>query len=1086
MKTNTKDLKNLLIKNGILGSKDSINLTDVPINNRKKREHRNKETYLWINNELKYIISDTRLGPINYKSYCLIKKHCADLVCKVIKLPDKDQCVYLTEYFEGQTINNALKSGAITKSDYIGFGEKVFKNLGITEDESTALKAEKEYNKVLKKINAIDIIEDFDKKLLNYLAGPIFNNLIKDIKPTTRITSGDFHGNNILINKKGILKLVDLELLERTHFYEEDLVRFNHFSNIDLKDRIKKLYIGDRYDSFEFFFLLKQIVIEYELSSPYLFFKNWPRKIERIVNIAKELELFSKESILNIITPDNRGDLDKWQIFWKVDDKFTEENSIVGQFEPNSNVTVEFDLNQFVKPVQIRFDPSTVVGEVTFDKIFLRERNNNRKFVDIERSSIFGDGDIVEIDKKNGRYLSIGGDPRINLPEIKPRFDKLVIHLRYKQQLISVKEISEKLKQIDLSRLKRERDFQDLESKFSLYEKKKEGDIKILEGFKSKVSEILKDLSFKGSNGENTDESLKFINDHIKGNEIALNKSTDLNKINKEKISKLETKIKNQQKESGLKDKNLTKLLLEVKRLEKKTSYFGAKIDNNNLKLQEAKGEGDRYLTELRKLEKINSSLEAKLGNVNLESQYIKEERNGYLVEIKRLEKINSSLETKLEKSVFEVNERRNETETKLLELQTLAKHNSLLEAKLKKSDSDLDNLKIETKECFVESRKVEKINSSLEAKLEKNDTELAGLKNERKEFLLELRKLEKINSSLEAKLEKNDTELAGLKNERKEFLLESRKLEKINSSLEAKLEKNDSELAGLKNERKEFLLELRKLEKINSTLATKLEKSCFELKNREDLVNNNLSDIKKLEKDNNMFVATLQKNDSELNDLKRQRKQGLLDLNKLRKTNVLLERELEITEKNSVHLNQKLNEKIKIIKEQFIKIKEYEQNNKKASSDLRNLEKEKFNINEELAESKSLIESQKEKINISLKENAQIYKEIKILRKFSFNIQNKLSNKADSLNLALREKEKQRIALNKTVQETEILKEKKEEIRGKYESLKKQYNTVDSRVDFLQEANRNNKLAYLKYKSMYNNITNKAGYNFLKKLKIV
>ena len=251
-------------------------------------------------------------------------------------------------------------------------------------------------------------------------------------------------------------------------------------------------------------------------------------------------------------------------------------------------------------------------------------------------------------------------------------------------------------------------------------------------------------------------------------------------------------------------------------------------------------------------------------------------------------------------------------------------------------------------------------------------------------------------------------------------------------------------------------------------------------------MVNNNLSDIKKLEKDNNMFVATLQKNDSELNDLKRQRKQGLLDLNKLRKTNVLLERELEITEKNSVHLNQKLNEKIKIIKEQFIKIKEYEQNNKKASSDLRNLEKEKFNINEELVESKSLIESQKEKINISVKENAQIYKEIKILRKFSFNIQNKLSNKADSLNLALREKEKQRIALNKTVQETEILKEKKEEIRGKYESLKKQYNTVDSRVDFLQEANRNNKLAYLKYKSMYNNITNKAGYNFLKKLKIV
>ncbi len=340
----------------------------------------------------------------------------------------KEKEVFITEFFDGQSLEQAIEDGTILPSDAKSLAFKVLKHLECTYSNSDENSYKIELCELLSEIKKCRLFNALDQ---DFISSQLFNLILEEgrnLNFRKRWTNGDLIGRNILRNKAGQIKLIDYEFAKNTHFYWEDYFRWKSFSNFEGNEFLNDIFEPQipHGRGFEVLFLLNQILLDYEVFGANLALQKLSPKIARLKEIA-ELEnaglkhsvFFSSKaedepaSTTNMIS----------QLFWSKDETYSEDQSFRELVTLDQSQIMEVDLvPDWEGPVYFRFDPCNGVGVIEISEISIMQSDGALLYL-MNKNSEWGGircgRELLELSRTNSMVLfSHGIDPSIRIPPV--------------------------------------------------------------------------------------------------------------------------------------------------------------------------------------------------------------------------------------------------------------------------------------------------------------------------------------------------------------------------------------------------------------------------------------------------------------------------------------------------------------------------------------------------------------------------------------------------------------------------------------------------------------------------------------------
>jgi CII-binding regulator of phage lambda lysogenization HflD len=220
-----------------------------------------------------------------------------------------------------------------------------------------------------------------DKSFLDTVVFPFIREGIFQASPMLRWTNGDFIERNMFLDSAGGAKLIDYEFAAFTHFYGEDWIRFEEFSQLSdsVKKRIKnKPFTSENWLSV--YFWLRQIACEQKIYVPHYCNANLPIYINNINKILQSNSAFQHSVFFHDRIKINEIGETKHQAQLYVDNGlgFNEKQSILRSITGNEQ-QVEFDLSNYSNINALRFDPLNERVVLKLKQIKLLTKNKTLK-----------------------------------------------------------------------------------------------------------------------------------------------------------------------------------------------------------------------------------------------------------------------------------------------------------------------------------------------------------------------------------------------------------------------------------------------------------------------------------------------------------------------------------------------------------------------------------------------------------------------------------------------------------------------------------------------------------------------------------
>jgi len=142
------------------------------------------------------------------------------IACAPIFFKRTKQCDYLAvEFFPGETLEALVADGRMKASTAVEYAQIIIEALQATEKASSPEAVERELQVLFEQVQAAPIFGGLDQCFLQEAVFPLIRQgaLRADLK--TRWTNGDLVPRNVLVDRKGSVRLVDYEFAMRTHFF---------------------------------------------------------------------------------------------------------------------------------------------------------------------------------------------------------------------------------------------------------------------------------------------------------------------------------------------------------------------------------------------------------------------------------------------------------------------------------------------------------------------------------------------------------------------------------------------------------------------------------------------------------------------------------------------------------------------------------------------------------------------------------------------------------------------------------------------------------------------------------------------------
>jgi GT2 family glycosyltransferase len=187
-----------------------------------------------------------------------------EITCKPLFLYHNDELeLFGQEFFEGIPIDVSLEKNIKNEKSVNVALIKIFKSLDTLTKKSTKEAFNKELKERLNKYSSN--FSKVDKILLQDVLIPAILKRVKEPSPKIRWSPGDLISKNILISKEGTFKIIDFEFANLTHFYDEDFVRLDIFSNKLIQDLpTVKNKVKNVPDYIKLYFWIRQIFLSSE------------------------------------------------------------------------------------------------------------------------------------------------------------------------------------------------------------------------------------------------------------------------------------------------------------------------------------------------------------------------------------------------------------------------------------------------------------------------------------------------------------------------------------------------------------------------------------------------------------------------------------------------------------------------------------------------------------------------------------------------------------------------------------------------------------------------------------------------------
>lgn len=414
----------------LLGLSDKLNIELLPFDSQVTLDSTRQETYRVLENR-----KTAALVTLCTDSQNLAAKH--SLMTEA--LPEATLNLYgsfriegvecvLSEYFDGNNLEEALDSGSISSDDAKTYALQIQDALESTTELSSKAALLQEIEDSFAAIRGCRVFNETDRKFLEDIIFPLLRPELEKTPLTTSLTNGDFIARNLLYSPSKGVKLIDYEFAKRTHFKWEDDERWKRFSSLEDHELRFMFETGEPLSPpKEIFFLLSQIALDANKMSPTAQKPVLKGQIERIIELASNLQpALGKSVFLNTSLATAHLEQDSQttcQLFWDEGTLFTERNSQRDYLTLDERVTKSFAFEVGTRnSLTIRFDPCTTSGLIEIRKVRINDENQSTLYEAGNASGWEGvttGGHAIALSYESQLLvLSTGPDPYIVFPKI--------------------------------------------------------------------------------------------------------------------------------------------------------------------------------------------------------------------------------------------------------------------------------------------------------------------------------------------------------------------------------------------------------------------------------------------------------------------------------------------------------------------------------------------------------------------------------------------------------------------------------------------------------------------------------------------
>jgi peptidoglycan hydrolase CwlO-like protein len=270
-----------LQRSGIVGTSRGLHLQPLP-RNPERLDFSSRRSYrVWSGlKSICYLLTGPRLGGIWNRAQAFARA-CPEIAAKPLFLQRTSQADFLgLEFIEGVTIEEAGLKPDPDRPLLAQAASHVLESLERTLRPSSVAALQAELERFFASVTACPIFGSLDIGFLREVVFPWIRDGACRQQPQTRWSNGDFIAQNVILGDGGAPRLIDYEYAHRTHFFAEDFVRWDAYSEGNRGIFEAKLGLPSAW--LEAYFLLRQTVLEQRTGSPQLALSGAQERVRRL------------------------------------------------------------------------------------------------------------------------------------------------------------------------------------------------------------------------------------------------------------------------------------------------------------------------------------------------------------------------------------------------------------------------------------------------------------------------------------------------------------------------------------------------------------------------------------------------------------------------------------------------------------------------------------------------------------------------------------------------------------------------------------------------------------------------------------
>ena len=420
-----KHLKDALKKKGVLAKAGNVFVQELPRNKTRNQDSTVLRFKVWQGDTCLFIVCCGDYAAFELKKFKKYGQKFSDYGPELVasfslqKVP-----VVVWRYIEGVDLKTSFEKGLLDLDQVIEIVQGLQQELDVCSRKSSQEKFGTEVDRFIEDIDTIGVLGSGDKECIKEICYPILSSSIGFQQNKIRITNGDFTPFNILVQPDGTPRIIDFEFSDETHFFKEDYVRFNYFMGKGERERLFSVFENEEeLKYYEFFFNVKQILMEAKVSSEKLFRKHFMAKMKRLLIYHDDLGISNDSLLLRKVRESNESitafnDGFVSQVFWSKRNEFEESKSNTKVLKLSEWQKLKFEISDTQNINHLRIDPVNAIGLIFVDDIQIRlhdDENNTTLDPGWVLDNIHVGGTAVKLPDRTLCMFSFGKDPQLHL-----------------------------------------------------------------------------------------------------------------------------------------------------------------------------------------------------------------------------------------------------------------------------------------------------------------------------------------------------------------------------------------------------------------------------------------------------------------------------------------------------------------------------------------------------------------------------------------------------------------------------------------------------------------------------------------------